>query len=386
MKYINDLLEDIKSKIPSKRKWWPGRARSEKEFMDLLDDTLKEVDSGLTKVSAEIKEELVHSRCPSSAVSDIDFPLPSKVTKVEAKPEGKYMVVSWQDNENSADNIKQYNNIIYIDDIVRDIYADSGSGANLTSNKYYSVRLGVVFDTWGRHYVQVSAVNKADQEGQKSSYVLILMNQCPPNIKPMGLKVLTVSSRTSLVLSVDYPENFDDMAISKCKIYGFADRTIPMTREASFLETRRPSDHTNTLQFEVTDIEPQWNCQATVFFCNDYGEGIRSDKIGFQINSLRPSKPTLSLIEKSNNSIKIEISTKTNPGNVLQYHLYRRQGYKGKKEKEPEPIKQRGSAPIIYDINDLQPSKKYHLYIVSESAIDKSTLESDILQVKTLSA
>ena len=172
------------------------------------------------------------------------------------------------------------------------------------------------------YFVGVSTVNKADQERWRSSPVSVLMNKCPPGIKPTGLKVLTASSRSSVVLSIDRPENFDEMAISKCKICGFANETIPVTKEAILRETQR---HTNTLQFEVKVIEPTWNCRVAVFFCNDHGDSIRSDEITFQIDSMKPSKPNLSLIQKSSKVVQLEILTETNPGNVLQYHLYRRQ-------------------------------------------------------------
>ena len=380
LEYIESLLKRIKSLLPTnqkKRKWF--KAGSDREFIDQLEGLLKEVDNELGKLSKEIDQILARPRCPSSAVSEVDHPLPSKVTDLRAKQEGKYVVVSWKDCTNSAENVLHYN--IYIDDNVWDVY-DPHTSSSIDSSEH-SVRMTTTFDPWHLYFVTVSAVNKASQEGQRSSPVQILMNACPPDIKPMGLKVLTALSRKSVILSVNCPENFNEMAISKCKIQGFADGTIQITREANFLENQ---GHRDNLLFEVTDIEPMWNCRVAVTFSNDYGEGIRSDEIRFQINSMRPSKPNLSLIENSSNSVKVEISTETNPGNVLGYQLYKRQGSKGKKEREGVPIIQQGSDPINYTINDLQPRKKYHFFVVSESAMDQSTLESDILKVKTPAA
>lgn len=76
------------------------------------------------------------------------------------------------------------------------------------------------------HMVQVSAVNKAGEEGLKSRQVAVLMNKHPPDVKPTGVKVATVSLRTSVVLSVDHPNHCDDMGITNCKIHGYANRRI----------------------------------------------------------------------------------------------------------------------------------------------------------------
>ena len=378
LEYIKSLLKNAESEIPTnqkKRKWF--KADSVREFIATLEVTLKEVDNELAKLKETITQILDRPRRPSSAFSEIDYPLPSVVTDVAAKSEGNYIVVSWKD-PNSTDNIQHYN--IYVDELVQDIY-DPSTSPNNNSNEY-SVRLSTRFDAWGMYLIQVSAVNKAKQEGQRSSHVSVVMNKCPPDIKPAGLKVLTASSRTSVILGVDRPENFDKMEISKCKICGVADKRSPLSMEGILLEIERD---TNTLHFEVKDIESTWNCEVAVIFCNDHGDGIRSDEIiQFQIDSMKPSKPNLSLIQKSSEAVKIEILTEINPGNILQYHLYRQQGSQnGELKQEPQPIKQQGAAPITYDINDLQPRKKYYFHVVSESAVDGSTYKSDILMVKT---
>ena len=282
------------------------------------------------------------------------------------------MVVSWEDPANSADSISHYK--IYVDDNLLDIYVPD----QMTSAGEHSARLSTTFDIVRMHHVQVSAVNKADQEGRRSSHTSVLMNQCPPNIKPTGLKVLTASSRTSVILSVNCPENFDKtlMKISKCKVNGIANEN-PISREASY------QIYSNTFRFEITDIEPCWNCRVAVIFSNEHGDGKLSDEILFQINSMKPSKPELLLIHRSNTTVKFQILTVINPGNVQEYHVYKKLGSDGMLEREPNPIIPEGIAPIIHEVTDLQPHKKYFFHVTAVSAIDNSTYESDVLKIKT---
>ena len=145
LEYIKSLLEKVKSEIPAnqkKRKWF--KADSVRDSIDTLEVTLKEVDNKLGKLNATIDQILARPRCPSSAVSEIDYPLPSKVTDVAAKPEGRYMVVSWKDDANSADSIQHYS--IYVDDNVRDVYDPSTSSSTSIDSKEHSARLRSTFD------------------------------------------------------------------------------------------------------------------------------------------------------------------------------------------------------------------------------------------------
>ena len=52
-------------------------------------------------------------------------------------------------------------------------------------------------------------------------------------------------------------------------------------------------------------------------------------------------------------------------------------------EQEPNPIIPEGIAPIIHEVTDLQPHKKYFFRVTAVSAVDNSTYESDVLKIKT---
>lgn len=382
LEYVNSLLDNVCKRCnelsTKQKKWKFFNASGMKQLMDTSFEDLRVVDNHLDVINKQIK----HTKAVpiiSPAVSEVDFHLPAQIREVTANPNGKYLNVSWEDIENSPSNLEKYN--IYVDDNLRAFY--SLSTTDIQSNKHvYSVRLQLNDSCVHLHTVQVSAVNKAGEEGLKSSQVAVLMNQCPPDVKPTGLKVETALSRTSVVLSVDRPINYDDMGKTICKIHGYANRKIQIEKEAKFIESCNPQS--SILNFEIGRIDPVWDCRVAVCFCNEHGEGMRSKEISFKIDSLHPSTPKLSSKQITSRTVEVDIFTETNPGSVSHCYVFQKQdgGDKIVMELE-EPIKQAGDNPIYHDIKGLQPDTMYQFYVISVSAADQRTYESDHLPVKT---
>lgn len=378
LEYVKSLLDNVCnrcSRLSTKQKMYKFvigsgiRCLMETSFSDLL-----EVDNRLAKVKGQIKDIRANPMI-SPAVSEVDFHLPAQIRKVTTNQDGKYLVVNWEDTDNTPSNLEQYN--IYVDDNIRTFYPVTTT--HIQSNIHvHSAR--VPLDDWCIHTIQVSAVNKAREEGSKSDHMVVLMNQHPPNVKPTGVKVAAASSRTSVLFCVDRPVNYNDMEIIKCKIHGYANRRICIEREADCLES------SDTIIFEIGDIDPAWDCQVTVCFCNEYGEGLQSDEIPFKIDSMHPSAPKLSSKQITSTIVKVEIFTEINPGNVLCYYLFQKQDKNKIVLHLKEPIKQLEDNPIFHDIDGLQPNTKYKFWVVSVSATDENTYESETLTVKTKAA
>ena len=140
------------------------------------------------------------------------------------------------------------------------------------------------------------------------------------------------------------------------------------------------------MTFEIRGIDPAWNCKVAIVFSSEYGDSETSEKVSFQINSMNPSKPHLSLKNVLSTSVQVEISTETNACNVLCYYLFRKQCSSGQHVMEPEPIERREN-PFFYTFNDLLPSTTYDLYAVSIPINDVQdsipTAQSNFLNVKT---
>ena len=383
LEYIKCLLHNILEKLPmNQKKRTLFKAKRVKELIDTLQGVLREVDTRLHQLTNITDKLLAHSRCPSitsSAVSETDNPLPHVVEEVKVKPDGKHMVVSWKDYANNAANIKQYN--IYVDDNLKDVYYPNTDSAE--SNEH-SARLRTIFEGWRMYFVQVAAVNKGDHEGRISDHVPVYMNQHPPNVKPTSVTFISATSRTSVLFSVDRPETYNDMGITACKVHGLDDQGISLTKKEKCQVSK---EHPNTLNFEIKDIDPARLYRLAVFFCNEHGDGKRSDELSFQINSMNPSKPNIILLRKvSSTSVQVRISTERNSGNVWYYYLFRIQGANGKPNMEPEPIKASGNTPADCEINGLKPSTLYKFYVVSipvQELCECTTCESNILEVRT---
>ena len=62
-------------------------------------------------------------------------------------------------------------------------------------------------------------MNLADLEGPLSAHVPVVMNQHPPTVKPMGVE-LNATSKSTIMLSFDFPKGLDKMEIDMCHATG----------------------------------------------------------------------------------------------------------------------------------------------------------------------
>lgn len=379
---LQNKLENIKDTLKLAYQYVPTNqekkrfynASPDKKIIDLLKEKLMEVDNELFKLKEELKKIHDRPRRPSTAVSDVDFPFPSKVTDFKAEAQGQYIRVSFTDDANEANDIKNYN--IHIDGKIVDIY---NPNPRINANQH-SARTTSVFNPWQFYRVSITAVNKADQEGYPTEPITVLMDKSPPVGRPTGLMVVTALSRTSVDLSVDYPENFDEIAMEKCVVYV----TMKGTTESQVAHYQESKD---TLRFTVKNIDPACTCRVVVAFANQYGVGEQSGEITFKINSMKPSKPDLSVSAPTSDKAILTILTKDHPGNVVRYFVYKKQGFIGKFELVPlsQPVKPQGTDQVTCPINGLLPHKRYSFFVTSKAdpSVSSELAHSDIKIITT---
>ena len=382
LEYIKNELKMAVHAMPEKQHFY--KAHSDKKVIDLLTESINNVDIKLGELKTAIDEILARPRRPSTAVSEVDSPLLKEVTNVKAKAQGQYIIVSWRDDVNSVDSIMYYN--IYVNDSVTDTYDPRTSDSVVN----YSAKTTTTFAAWQSYRVSITAVNMAGHEGYRSEDDIVLMNQSRPNGKPKGLKVVTALSRTSVLLSVKRPNNLDYEAMMWCNVYVRVG-TETMRDKVTYEETDSGPEEKN-IEFQAKNIDPDRSCQVSVAFGNEYGTGEQSEEIMVSVNSMKPSTPILSKNSSTSDRAVLEICTKANFGNVEQYQVYMKQGFLGRFEAKGPPVKpEDATATMIHPIDNLQPRKTYFFYVVSKSysavTLDRSIpAKSNIVQVKTSAA
>ena len=292
------------------------KAKSSKVLLEDAENELMDIEKRAESIKTKANQlsELIQQR--SAVVAKGNRPIPHSIDCVRAEPVGKYMHVEWVDCINDPNNLKGYD--IFVSGIKMQSVDLRESTDSSSSTSKYSLILNEPFPPWRTYHVEVCAVNEANQPGGRSNPEPVRMNQHPPTVQPTGITV-NATSKTSVRLTIDHPEKYDEMGISNCRIIGFANNYADRVRW-DFIGIKFCSK-TSAVLLDVDGFDPTWEYALNVYFCNKYGTSEPSKEVKFKIESMEPSKPLLQQEVVSHNSVALRWLTEINAGSVDRYLL-----------------------------------------------------------------
>ena len=279
------------------------------------------------------------------------FPLPEAVVDVSAEPNGKLLQVKWRDANNKQGTVCRYH--IYVDNnppLLHKIDSDDTDGndgikVNIQdSNKLIG---------WKPHNIRVCAVNLAGLEGPLSAHVPVVMNQHPPTVKPMGVE-LNATSKSTIILSFDFPKGLDKMEIDMCHVTG----QVEGESYTNMVGVKICKGHQQDRGFVILEnIDPTKLYEIYLSFSNKFGCGSRCKKpVTFKIEDLKPSAPLLEVESSTKSSITVKCKVELHAGAVKLYNLYMSQG-----RKRWVPIASFDSEK--YEVKNLESGTTYNFYV-----------------------
>ncbi len=266
------------------------------KFESIRDKLKNEVESLVKEFEGKMEKILSRTSTVILVADANRFPLPKALVDVSAEPNGKHLKVKLRDSDNIRDTLRGYH--IYIDDRDPPWFHSVGSD-DIDGNDEINIQDSDILIGWKQNNIQVCTVNLAGLEGPLSAriHIPVVMNQHPPTVEHMGVK-LNATSKSTIMLSFDYPKGYNKMGIDMCHVTG----RVEYESYTNKVKIHKPGWDRGFIVLENVDPTKPY-CEIYLSFANRYGSGKQCKKPEkFVIEDLMPSAP---ILEVESSTIKV---------------------------------------------------------------------------------
>ena len=226
-------------------------------------------------------DHLIEALHPTGGVYDHGEP-PAAVTNVSAEPQGKYLKVSWNDEENKNQQLKEYEIMLMRHNIVKYKCDTWSAGVCIKTDQV---------KPWTVCNVQVRAVSNTGSSPWSQPTCNVLMNQSPP-VKPQ-ISLVSAPTSTSLCFQVKRPELYNLQQIAHCIVK--KQRSDPSHLRMDW-ETEQIAckftDDASVCNIEAHNFQTTSGYKVQICLCNEWGESEPSEEIVTDpITSMLPRPP-----------------------------------------------------------------------------------------------